>query len=381
MAVRDGGPEKVGVAGKPGEKAMSNLYQRNGIWWARFKERGIEYRFSLRTRSEAAAKKRLKAERERIQDKAHFGIAGPVSWKSAVVSWDEHIRQVWPISETTFDRYKTSLEQVRRWLDDMELHDIDAAALRNMVKERRRQTGSNATVRRDLTAISSVLAYAVDEGLIDDNAARAYNRKRLPERRDPIILPTEEAIALTVGPKASRFGDMMMLARETGMRQEEIAGLEHASIDIKARVITFVGKRRKLRAIPLSRKALTIVSRQPRHIKCPFVFWHMDEDAEGLPIATRFRNVASNFADYTIRAEKRAAKAGKPYRRFRFHDLRHLFAVDYLRTGKGGIYDLQRILGHTSIKTTEVYLDYLTPDQAKAALIGVAQKAAHKQRS
>jgi integrase/recombinase XerD len=86
-------------------------------------------------------------------------------------------------------------------------------------------------------------------------------------------------------------------------------------------------------------------------------------------------------SDYTKRAAGRAEKAGKPYRRFRFHDIRHLFAVDYLRSGKGGIYDLQRILGHTSIKTTEVYLDYLTPEQAKAAMVGVAQKAAHKRRS
>jgi integrase/recombinase XerD len=88
----------------------------------------------------------------------------------------------------------------------------------------------------------------------------------------------------------------------------------------------------------------------------------------------RYRNVASNFADYTKRAEARAAKGGTPYRRFRFHDLRHLFAVDYLRSGHGGVYDLQRVLGHTSIKTTEVYLDYLTPDEAKRALVGSAQR-------
>jgi integrase/recombinase XerD len=55
-----------------------------------------------------------------------------------------------------------------------------------------------------------------------------------------------------------------------------------------------------------------------------------------------------------------------PFRRFRFHDLRHRFAVDYLRDG-GNIYDLQKILGHASIKTTEIYLDYLTPDEQEAA--------------
>ena len=55
--------------------------------------------------------------------------------------------------------------------------------------------------------------------------------------------------------------------------------------------------------------------------------------------------------------------------RFKFHDLRHLFAVRYLRDG-GGIYALQGILGHTSVKTTEIYLAFLTPDQQHAAKLG-----------
>ena len=39
----------------------------------------------------------------------------------------------------------------------------------------------------------------------------------------------------------------------------------------------------------------------------------------------------------------------------------HRFAVRYLRRG-GNIYDLQWILGRASIKTTEIYLDFLDPD-------------------
>jgi integrase/recombinase XerD len=43
--------------------------------------------------------------------------------------------------------------------------------------------------------------------------------------------------------------------------------------------------------------------------------------------------------------------------------------VDYLRRG-GSIYRLQQILGHKSIKTTEDYLVYLTPEEAERAKIG-----------
>ncbi len=58
-------------------------------------------------------------------------------------------------------------------------------------------------------------------------------------------------------------------------------------------------------------------------------------------------------------------------------DLRHLHAVEWLRSGRS-IYDLQKRLGHSSIKTTEGYLAYLTPDEERTVKLGsrVAQKAA-----
>ena len=363
-----------------------NIYERNGIYWARFKVAGIEYRESLRTRSLKVAEKRLIARREAIENQAHYGMAGPMRWEAAVVSWAaamEHEVRAKTKSAKTVDRYTDSLAQLRQWLDGREVHQIDGECIRELVKGRKAQHLTNATIRRDLTAVASVLDHAIDEGWIegDVNAARAFPRKRLQERRDPIVLPTDESIRLTVGPKQTRFGDMMLLARETGMREEEIAGLEHSQIDLVGRHATIIGKRNRLRTVSLNRKAIEILKRQPRFLKCPYVFWHLDEDADGKPIAQRYRNVASNFADYTTRAERRAEKAGLEYRRFRFHDLRHLFAVEYLRLGRGGIYDLQRELGHTSVKTTEIYLAYLTPEQASAAMSGVAQKGAHKRRS
>ncbi|HET9511245.1 MAG TPA: site-specific integrase, partial [Sphingomonas sp.] len=66
---------------------------------------------------------------------------------------------------------------------------------------------------------------------------------------------------------------------------------------------------------------------------------------------------------------------------FNHHGFRHLFAVEYLRNGRGSIYDLQGELGHSSISVTERYLAFLTPEQARAAKSTVAQRGAHEQRS
>lgn len=63
------------------------------------------------------------------------------------------------------------------------------------------------------------------------------------------------------------------------------------------------------------------------------------------------------------------AKAGRRFRRFQAHDLRHKFAVDYLRRpDSAGIYRLKELLGHRSIKTTEIYLDFLDPETRRLAM-------------
>ena len=80
------------------------------------------------------------------------------------------------------------------------------------------------------------------------------------------------------------------------------------------------------------------------------------------------------------KAAQREAKTNRvecTFRPFRFHDLRHKFAVDALRSGMG-IYDLQQHLGHSSVQVTELYLAFLTAEEQAAARKGSAQKPAHR---
>jgi integrase/recombinase XerD len=88
----------------------------------------------------------------------------------------------------------------------------------------------------------------------------------------------------------------------------------------------------------------------------------------------------SQFADIVRRTAKWAAAKGVAFRPFRFHDLRHLHAVYWLKDGRS-IYTLQQRLGHSSIKVTELYLQFLTADEQLVAKglasgAGVAQKGA-----
>ena len=344
---------------------MPNLYKRGETWWARFKVSGVEYRRSLRTPVRSEAERRLKGLRKDIEDEARFGIAPPQTWQSVVLSWNAHATG--DLSPKTVKRYLTSLKQVRPWLDGKEVRRIDIACLREMVKGRRLQGATTATIRRDLTAISGVIDHAIDEGWVEENPTLTLRHRRMREKRLPIVLPDEEEIALVKAGAPARFADAIDFARETGMREEEIFGL--CWKQLAGDSITIYGKRNKLRVIPLTRKARRIAERQAQYIGSPYVFWHGD--------GQRWSSPASRFGDIRRRV---ARKATHGFTGFRFHDLRHLYAVEYLKAGRGSLYDLQRLLGHASVKTTELYLDFLTPEQAKVAMHGVAQKRAQEQR-
>lgn len=313
----------------------------------------------------------MKAVRKQIEDQAYYSGKEAVSWLEAVVAWDGWIKRQGK-RENTIKRYLVSLGQLRAWLDDKDVQRIDQTLVRQIVRDRGRLGATNATIRRDLTAISSVLDAAIHEGWIQENPAHSYDRRFLQEQRDPIVLPTEESIAavLAVG---SRFIDMAAFSRLTGMREEEIASLRHDQID-KGRMsigLTHT-KGRRAREVPITAEALAILEKQPQFLRSPFVFWRGQGE--------RFKNVGSQFYATVGRVAQKRARDGLPFCRFRFHDLRHLFAVETLRSGRASIYDLQQILGHASVKTTEDYLDYLTPEEQHIAKHGVAQIAARDQR-
>lgn len=149
---------------------------------------------------------------------------------------------------------------------------------------------------------------------------------------------------------------MIRFAQYTGMRQEEIASLMHVQVDSRRAAATLIKtKTNRPRAVPLDERALGTYAGTPQRLGCPYVFWHEP--------GSRYLNVATRFAKIVRAAQAKARKENRPVpQHFRFHDLRHWFAVDYLRRG-GSIYRLQQILGHSSIRTTEIYLDYLTPEE------------------
>ena len=61
------------------------------------------------------------------------------------------------------------------------------------------KTVKNATIKRDLTALSSVLSFCLQFDWIEHNVASQYDSSFIKERRDPVALPTLNEINLLFG--------------------------------------------------------------------------------------------------------------------------------------------------------------------------------------
>lgn len=265
------------------------------------------------------------------------------------------------LRDSTAKRYRVSLGMVGPHLESLYLHEIDSRKISDLIVARRKEGATNATINRDLTAVSRVIAAGLGKHASDHNAARDYDRSLNRERRDPIELPSWKDVAAAIKKAPTPlWAQIMDFAAKSGMRENEVLTLPKKDVDLKRKAITLHRtKGRRLRVIPLEGPLLADCA--------PILKAAMERGQTlvfGRPQDTALKNFPSRYAAWRV-------KNGIG---FRFHDLRHLFAVTYLQRG-GNIYDLQRIMGHSSIKTTELYLDYLTPGERRNAM-GSAQNPA-----
>lgn len=346
----------------------TNLYRRNGIWWARFQIDRREVRRSLRTRDGKEAKRRLKALLKKAQQ-ARWSDEERYSYKEAIVKWtDEYLPH--SVKPKTAKRYLVSAHQFESELVDLWVDEITKKTVADIVSKRRAAGATNATIRRDLTALSSIMKCCVSWGWIEENPVAAYDRSVIREHRPPVVPPSQADVDRLVRGLPGNLAHMVEFIDRTGVRLDEAAGMETWQVDMTAREILLPHTKTDCpRVIPLSdplvAAAVGTITGTPRKLRCPWVFWH-DE-------GKRYRR-ASNQIAVTV---KRLMRPETPThdrisRRFSAHDLRHKFGIDYLRAG-GSIYALQKIMGHSSIQTTEMYVAYLDFESA--------QKAAQAQRS
>jgi integrase/recombinase XerD len=375
-------------------KAPAGCFWRDGVLYGRIQTGGQDIKWSLRTDDPKVAASRRKAEKARVVAAQRYGDQRR-TFAEAMDAWGRHIAD--NISASTLRRYTSSLAVLQPYLQDIYLDEIDRKVIGSIVESRRNipyiPKGkrhpikvSIATVKRDLTALSSIFDYCVDQEWMQTNPAMEWlkpghrKRSRLQERRDPIMLPEMAHIQMVIDRAPGLFGRMIEAALMTGARLDELGKVQRHHFDRARAQLTVIGKRNKLRVIDLEDAGedfgLVLFSALPATLETRALFWHRPPKGKrglGDPAARPYSQISSNFGRIVEGTAQQAQKQDQYFRPFRFHDLRHVHAVQWLKSGRS-IYALQQRLGHTSVKTTEMYLAYLTADERHQVMFGTGPK-------
>lgn len=322
-----------------------NLTRRAGTYYARIQVNGRDIRRSLRTGDRKQAKARLKellGEAEEVRANP-LRAAAERRWEEAV---DRYLGgEFTELRASTQRRYETSIRMMADAFEGRPLAQITTALINQYAVDRMANGAKAATVRRDLSVASRVFRVAKRAGWTAANPV-PEEFAELTEKRDPVRpVPLRDiALVIRAAPAAGALADLFRFCAKTGCRQEEAGSLERCDVDFARGEITFARTKtaspRVIQMTPQVRRILArnLAAQGPRHEP---VF----RNREG----ARFHSLPSRWR------ETRNA-SGAPH--FLMHHLRHTFAIRNLQRGTS-IYDLARHIGHSTVKTTEIYSGWL----------------------
>jgi integrase len=327
-----------------------NLYERNGIYYARIQVAGTERRVSLKTKDRREAERRRKAF---LEDNSPYHGTTRRSFDDVM---DGYLLEAeGRVKPKTYKRYEVSALQLGNKFTGMWWDQITKKSVVDYIDERKAAKVKIPTIKRDLTVLSQAAEWAIEHDCGGVNPVSQLGKRQLTYKRWKMTRPNAQSVEATID---HAYGNLKPLARfllHTGLRLDEAVTLRWDDVNVARKVVMVVESKNGLpRAVMLSEAALAVLSAQAK--KNEFVFPTRD--------GATYKQASTNWQEAKKSAQKTAQKDGWRYTPFRLHDLRHIYAIDYLVNG-GNLYWLQRQLGHSTIRQTEEYLDYLTPEEVE----------------
>jgi site-specific recombinase XerD len=253
------------------------------------------------------------------------------------------------LSPRTIEWYEWLLSEYRAFTEKRGLDWTQPATLDAHLAEVAGHSSAH-TLHAHYRALRRFFRWLEKRRLIAENPMRMIEPPRLPARQPRHILP-DDVIRLLATTASGGWLDLrdravILMLWDSGLRAGELCGLPLSSLDLeKGLVLIRSGKGDKDRWIALGNAARDALrdwlAVRDERAACDrlFVGWH------GGPL-TRYG------LSLMLRRRAKAAGINRPVGP---HTFRHGFAVAYLNNG-GKIHNLRRLLGHTTLRSTEVYL-------------------------
>jgi integrase len=258
----------------------------------------------------------------------------------------------------TLVRMKRVLADVGRLEGVRTTADLTTATMARYVASRGPQANTNTT-NGYLDYLRAACSYAVEEGYLDRPPTWARVRpRRAPMRKNPPLSYPEAARLLghleadEASWEGHRLYALVATVVYTGLRRDEALYLMAEDIDLEARTLAVVPRRR----LKTERSARAVG--MPEVLAAILASWTARVPSAWLFPGVRLRGpwTGGMPGSRPIDRLREAAKAAGVASKATWHGLRHTFGTHALRHFGQPLWVVQRTMGHTDLRTTQRYL-------------------------
>jgi integrase/recombinase XerC/integrase/recombinase XerD len=288
--------------------------------------------------------------------------------QQAIADFLQHGQAVRNLSDRTLRAYQSDLTQFHVHVDGANMVDITPEHLENYLTKLGTGPYRDTSIRRKVAALKVFFRYLEETGVVTESPARKLKIKRPVESRVPTVLSNREVKSLLAAPKeqigalsasrdaspggrnrffcAVRDDVILELLFSTGIRIGELVALDVKDVDLAARQIHITGRATRGREVTIAQNELAdglrtyLDLRAEREMETPALF---------------VGRAGTRLTIYSIEnIFKKHVRLAEIKRHITPHALRHTMAAMLVSSGTD-IREVQEILGHASILSTQVY--------------------------
>lgn len=258
------------------------------------------------------------------------------------------------VSPKTLEWYTYSFKPFRASFEGVALApDSVKQALKRGVASLASSTLQPTSINDYIRALNAFLRWCHIEGHLSELIKLGY----LKEERKVIQTLSPQQVKTLLSWKPHTFAEHRLHALvatllDCGLRIQEALELGREQVDLENLLVKVKGKGEKHRIVPMSFELRRVLYRWLGKHKFVLVFPTFQGREQNQ------RNMLRDLKDLGRRLHISGVRVS-------FHTFRHTFAVSYLRAG-GNLFYLSRILGHSSVTTTEKYLQSLGVEDLQA---------------
>lgn len=278
-------------------------------------------------------------------------------WNNIMENYLDYINNEKKLSVNSVDAYKRDIIQFGDYLKDEKIHsihDINNTTIITYMLYLQRNGRSTSTISRNLASIRCLFQYLLNNSMIKEDPT--FNLKSpKTEKKFSSILTTEEIGKFLKQPnveleKGSRDKGMLELLYSTGLRVSEILSLNIGDLDFELGFVR-LNMDKDTRVIPMHKNAQESLKTYLKNHR------------------TSYKLQDPLFINYTgdrltrqgfwkiIKAYAKSASINQITPQI----IRNSFAVHLIKKGTD-IREVQEILGHSDLSTTQIYLNMAVED-------------------